>query len=349
MSNKSNTIASAEKSERRSGLSVSEARGGVPTSPRAVTRGESSADRIATNKAKVDWMNATFPAPDRYTVPQFLTLLSRIFKREVTGVEGRGIFGFDKSVKLFAGVGSRIFPVGCIAMGGEAQRGRWMLQITGSGCQMVLNWSRLGMLLQALDARLTRLDLAVDFLEGEHTVDDAVQMHADGEFTTGGRPPSTSVAGDWLDGIKGRTLYVGNAANGKMLRVYEKGRQMGDASSPWVRFEVQLGNRDRVIPFAAMTRRDEFLAGCYPALARILESGAEKIATEQKGGLTTVGHLMFHLKRSYGKLLGIVSGFDVDAHELIESVTVIGAPRRLAPATVQAGLSWAQLLAQFNR
>lgn len=282
-------------------------------------------------------------------MPQFLALLSRIFKRDVTGIEGRGIFGFDKSVKLFAGVGSRVFPIGCIAMGGEAQRGRWMLQFTGSGCQMVRNWSRLGMLLQALDARLTRLDLAVDFLEGEHTVDDAVQMHADGEFTTGGRPPSTSVAGDWLDGVKGRTLYVGNAANGKMLRVYEKGRQMGDSSSDWVRFEVQLGNRDRVIPFAALTRRDEFLAGCYPALARILGSAAEKILTEQKGGVTTVGHLMFHLKRSYGKLLGIVSGFDVDAHELIESVTVIGVPRRLAPSTVQAGLSWAQLLAQFKK
>ncbi len=37
------------------------------------------------------------------------------------------------------------------------------------------------------------------------------------------------------------------ASSAKMLRVYEKGIQLGDLGSPWVRYEVQLGSRDRVV------------------------------------------------------------------------------------------------------
>lgn len=317
--------------------------------PRSVTRGERSDKRTTGQRAKVDWLNATFPAPDRYSPAQFLALLSKLFRRPVTGHECRGIFGFSHGVRILAGVGSAVYPIGMLAYGGESQRGRWLLQFTGAGCGLVRDWHRMARLLQALDAKLTRLDLCVDYLDGAYTVDDAVQMHKDGLFACGGRPPSTSVAGDWLGREKGRTLYVGNAANGKMLRVYEKGRQLGDASSEWVRFEVQLGNRDRVIPFEAMTRRDEFLAGCYPALAAMLACAAEKIETTQTSGAVTVGHLMFHLKRSYGKLLSVVGSMGAEADALIESVTVYGAPRRLQPSAVAGGLTWAQLLAQLKR
>lgn len=337
--------ATADATERSEGGAA-----GVGT-PRHVTRGESTATPSqARQSAKVDWLNATFKAPDRYSHAQFVSLLSRMFRRPLMGIQGRGLFGFDASIKLIASVGSRQFPVGCLAFGGEAQKGRWMLQLTGSGCQVVRDWHKMAKLLQALDARITRLDLAVDYLDGEHSVDDAVRMHSEGLFNLSGRPPSTSLAGDWLDGVNGRTLYVGKAANGKMLRVYEKGIQMGQAGSKWVRFEVQLGNRDRVIPFAALTRRDEFLAGCYPALEQMLAVSSEAIPTLTKGGLVTLGHLMFHLKRSYGKLIDVVAkDIGATASELIVGVSVTGTPRRLAPDSVANGLTWAQLLAQLRK
>lgn len=320
------------------------------STPRPVTRGESNAPQKHEQRAKVDWLNATFLGPDRYTPKMFIDLLSKMFRRPLAGIEGRGVFGFDKSIKLIASVGSSQFPIGCLAYGGEAQRGRWMLQMTGSGCSVVRSWSRMAKLLQALDARITRLDLALDFLKGEYTVDDAVQMYRDGEFALSGRPPSTSCAGDWLEGIKGRTLYIGKAVNGKMLRVYEKGRQLGDYESDWVRFEVQLGNRDRVIPFEAMTKRDEFLAGCYPALDKMLEVAAESIPTTQTEGRTSIGHLLFHLKRSYGKLVNTVMNVTPCAFgDLIEGIVVYGSPRRLKPADVEAKLTWEQLLSQLRK
>lgn len=317
----------------------------LPVAPRSVTRGESSGGEVA----KVDWLNCTFPGPDRYTPVMFVALLSRLFGRPVRGVVGRGIFGFDQSVKMLAGVGSSEFPIGCIAFGGVEQRGRWMLQLTGSGCSVVRSWSRLSRLLQALGARITRLDLCIDYLDGCYSVDDAVSMYREGAFNCGGRSPSSACAGDWLDGVNGRTLYIGKAVNGKLLRVYEKGRQLGNPESPWVRYEVQLGNRDRVIPFEAMTEPGRFLAGCYPALASMMECASESISTAQTGGQVSMTHLMFHLKNSYGRLIHTLGGLAAPDSALIEAVTVTGAPRRLKPSDISSGLTWDQLMSQIRR
>ena len=241
--------------------------------------------------------------------------------------------------------------MGFIAKGGESQAGRWMLQLTGSGCGLVDDWEELAALLFDLDAKLTRLDLAVDFLDGEWTVDDAVGVYAAGGFTSAGRAPSHSLAGDWLGGDAGRTLYVGKSKNGKMLRVYEKGKQLGEPSSEWVRFEVQLGSRDRVIPLDALTEPDRFFAGAYPALADLLEDvAATPIETIGKSGVVSLGHLVYHMKRCYGKVIDVVStAVGATDAELVEEVRVIGIPRRLQPSSLAAGLTWAQLLAQLRK
>ena len=322
---------------------------GPAFTPRAVTRGESTPVVQVGQVTKIDWLNATFVAPDRYTQAMFLSLLSRMFGRPLTGTEGRGMFGFDSGIKLIGHVGSRSFPIGFLAWGGEHQRGRWMLQFTGAGCGLVRSWSRMRKLLEALDARLTRVDLAVDFLHGEYTVDDAVAMQAAGEFTGRGRPPSSSVAGDWLELKKGRTLYIGQASNGKLLRVYEKGMQMGDLGSPWTRFEVQLGNRDRVIPLNVLTDRDTSMAGCYPALEKMLAVAGTPIATTQTAGEVTCSHLMFHMKRSYGKLFDVVAGMEgFDVAECIQEIRVVGVPRRVAPSQLLAQMTFSKLLKRIR-
>lgn len=292
---------------------------------------------------KVDWINCTFPQP-AMSVEGFVAFLGALFGRPTTGETGRGLFGFQSGVKLRVYLGGTMVDVGALAYGGESQRGRWMLQLTGKGCGLLSDWEGLREFLEGLDAKITRLDLAADFLDGEYSVDDAVRMHEEGGFTSAGRPPSTSVSGDWLDGVRGRTLYVGKATNGKMLRVYEKGIQMGDLESPWVRFEVQLGNRDREIPFDALTERDAFFAGCYPALAEMVDSAAQAIPTSQTSGTVSLAHLLHHARRCYGKLFDVLSKLKGTTDTaLIEEVRIIGIPRRLNPASVVSGLEWSQL------
>lgn len=330
----------ADAAQRRTGT------GRPGPSPRPVIRGESQQTQKQ-QRSQVDWLNATFQTPTM-SVQALIAMLSKFMGRPVTGAEGKGgRFGFEHRVDLSSQVGSKVVAgVGCIAWGGEAQQGRTMLQLTGVGCAFVRDWQGLRELLEGLEARLTRVDLALDFLDGKHTVDEAVQLWQEGGFTSAGRPPSSACAGDWIGREKGRTFYVGKATNGKMLRVYEKGKQLGRDGDEWVRWEVQLGNRDRVIPYEVLTECDTYLAGCYPAMQLLIEDAATRIPTEQKGGLCTLQHLLLHMRRSYGKLLDVLQK-DVGAEsaELLEEVRVIGLPKRLNPSSLAAGLSWAQLLA----
>ncbi len=319
------------------------------SAPRAVTRGESSSPEKVDGRAKVDWLNCTFDTPPMSLAGLISFLGTCMGGRPIASMLDGGLFGFTERHRLKVYVGGVLDEVGSIAMGGDAQRGRWMLQLTGRGCGLVKDWASLRELLEGLNAKITRLDLAVDFLDGEYTVDDAVQMVHDKGFNCGGNDPKTALAGDWLEGKHGRTLYVGKAANGKMLRVYEKGKQLGDLRSPWVRFEVQLGNRDRVIPYEAMTDCDGYFAGAYPALAAMIEAAAERIPTEQTETVTNLGHLLYHLKRCYGKAIHqaqeIASATDTD---LIEEFRIIGIPRRVKPSGVVAGLTWSELQDQIR-
>lgn len=316
--------------------------------PRAVTRGESTQSKQDEPKAKVDWLNCTFDEP-AMSLEGLISFMGCVFGRPTAGKLDGGLFGFSERWKLSAYQGGCMVEVGAICRGGEAQRGRWMLQLTGKGCGLVSDWFTLRELLEGFGAKLTRVDLAVDFTDGAHTVDEAVEMVREDRFTSCGRRPSTSVAGDWLDEVHGRTLYVGKAANGKMLRVYEKGKQLGDLSSEWVRFEVQFGNRDRVIPFEALTDCDEFFSGAYPALRSLLESASQTIPTTQTETLTNIGHLLYHLKRCYGKALHQVGEVSGASHtDIVEAMTVIGMPRRLKPSGVVAGLAWAEIESQIR-
>lgn len=317
---------------------------GAAFTPPPVTRGESHQPQ----SAKVDWLNATFPAPS-ISPEGFVSLLSRMFGRPISGIQDRGLLGFDRSVKLFARHGSLTSPIGALAFGGEHQGGRWLFQLTGVGCQFVRDWAGLADLLESLNAKLTRVDLAVDFLDGEHTVDEAVTLYQSGGFSLSGRPPSSRLEGDWLGGENGRTLYVGKAANGKMLRVYEKGRQLGDMNSDWTRYEVQLGNRDRVIPFEVLTDRDAFFAGCYPALASLVQDASQAIPTLTKAGEVTLGHLLHHLKRCYGRVLGTLQeSTAATCADLVEEVRIVGIPRRVPLSSLAAGITWADVQAQHQ-
>lgn len=321
----------------------------VPALPRAVTRGESQPSAAQGRVAKVDWLNATFPSPS-LSVEGFTGLFSKFMGRPVSGTEGRGLFGFQTGVKLRAYLGGSMVDVGALAFGGESQRGRWMLQLTGKGCGLVVDWAALQELLEGLEAKVTRCDLACDFLSGEYTVDDAVRMHGEGGFTGSGRPPSTEVAGDWLDGLRGRTLYIGKGTNGKMLRVYEKGIQLGDIGSPWVRYEVQLGARDREIPLEVLTEPTKYFAGCYPCLAAMVEEAAEKIPTTQTEAKVSLSHLLYHAKRCYGKLFDVLAKLGgADNTELVEEVRIVGIPRRLSPSGLVAGVSWRDVQRQLQQ
>jgi phage replication initiation protein len=267
-------------------------------------------------------------------------------RRPVRGLSAAaGRFGFTDRLDLQAAVGSSWVSIGLIAFGGEHQRGRVLLSLTGSGCGLVTDWAPVVQLLEALGATITRLDLAVDYLDGQATVDDAVSMYECDAFNSGGRRPSSSLAGDWLGGEAGRTFYVGKAANGKTLRVYEKGKQLGEPASEWVRFEVQFGNRDRVIPLRALVDRDAFFAGAYPALESMLEVASVRIEVDREKASVSLLHLLRYLRSSYGRVIDTACTWvGCSPSELVEAVRVRGLPRRVDPSAAESGAYTSRVL-----
>lgn len=94
--------------------------------------------------------------------------------------------------------------------------------------------------------RVSRADVALDY-DYPHAFDRIHRaLHALArEFKP--RPVQTSVAGDWLDGEAGRTLYLGARSSRLLVRVYEKGHEQaaahpdqGPFSLDWTRVEWQV-------------------------------------------------------------------------------------------------------------
>jgi DNA relaxase NicK len=156
---------------------------------------------------------------------------------------------------------------------------RLQIHLTGQGCAQIPAWSEAYIQLKNLDIRITRVDLAYDDHEGSTSIDLMRDLYEKGCFTARGRRPAVWLYDD-LGYDTGKTLYVGKSKHGKQYRGYEKGKQLGNPNSKWVRHEVEIRCKGRDIPLETLIKPAEFLAGTYPALTFIAEA-AQKIATKQ--------------------------------------------------------------------
>ena len=191
-----------------------------------------------------------------------------------------GRFNYQYSATLYAdGVNA-----GLIAWGGK-NLGCYV-SFMGTGCD-ALDMSRLFQEIKHIpEIKITRIDLAHDDYAGTRSINVARKLAKKGGFNSGGRPASYMYieSGHLNQKVhkelkkefrfipdKGRSLYVGSRESGKLLRVYEKGIQMGDPKDKWVRWELELHSSQRVIPLEAMVKPSEYLAGAYPALSFLNE------------------------------------------------------------------------------
>lgn len=192
-----------------------------------------------------------------------------------------------------------------VCWGGERAAGTLYVSIPGTGCQWVQDWEYTARVLETLGAKLTRVDAAVDDFEGQwYSVDRAMADFWAGHFITSGHPPKGKHYDD-MGSKEGRTFQVGKRQNGKQMRTYEKGREQGHPDSPWVRVEVEMRAKDRVIPYEVLTMPGEYVAGAYPALSWAAAARAA-IRTVKEKALHTVTSLFRHARRAYGQLMRVM-------------------------------------------
>jgi DNA relaxase NicK len=202
-----------------------------------------------------------------------------------------GRFNYQYSATLYAdGVNA-----GIIAWGGK-NLGCYV-SFMGTGCD-ALDMARLYQEIKNIpEIKITRIDLAHDDYAGTRSIAVARKYAKKGGFNSGGRPSSymyiesgtlsnkflkenfndvtdsksTAKKSYGFMPSKGRSLYIGSRESGKLLRVYEKGKQMGNPKDKWVRWELELHSSQRVIPLDSMVKPSEYLAGAYPALSFLNE------------------------------------------------------------------------------
>lgn len=227
---------------------------------------------------------------------RFVCRLNNVFTSETymwkVKKNSTGRFNYTYSATLYADDEK----AGIICWGGK-NLGCY-ISFMGAGCE-ALDISRLYEEIKNIpEIKITRIDLAYDDFSGKHSVAVARKFCKKGGFNTGGRPTSYmyvesgSLSNKYLKEnfqdvkefsgqktkssakksfgfmpSKGRTLYIGSRESGKLLRVYEKGKQMGNPKDKWVRWELELHSSQRVIPLETMIKASEYLAGAYPALS----------------------------------------------------------------------------------
>ena len=282
------------------------------SSPRTVIRGESPLP------VSLDYLSFSVPGGNvDAIVRECVAFLGAQYVED----RKRGMFGYRSSLD----VGGYCK----VAHGGKDQRGTVLVSISGEGCRRVADFRRVRDWAESLGARITRLDIAADDHEsGSVDVSSATQAWRDGLFTNGGRKPKARCIDDF-EGGEGRTLYVGTRGGGKLCRVYEKGKQLGDSASKWVRAEVELLGKDRVIPWEAVTDPVKYLAGAYPFFG-FLSLVAERIRTIKRGTEIAIEAVASWVRLAAGKSLNVLlDHFDGDYVGLVCSVRRDGAPKRL--------------------
>lgn len=237
--------------------------------------------------------------------------------------------GYQTVYDLF-GMGDE--KLGLLGMGGESQRGTVHVSFTGAGCAFIPDWQAVQDWMTAQQVKIARVDLAHDDETGKTiNIDIASRWYQEGQFNTGGRTPKHSVNGDWLlpDSPYGRTIYIGRRGNGKYCRIYEKGKQLGDSNSPWVRVEVEMCSKGRIIPHNVLTRCGAYLAGIYPCLA-FLSAEQNKIRTTSKVVKLSLEKVVKQARLSGGKVVNVLlQVHQGDYVAVVNDLIRDGIPKRL--------------------
>jgi DNA relaxase NicK len=226
---------------------------------------------------------------------------------------------------------------GLVATGGLGQKGWSYVGITGAGCAWIDDWPRAQEVAGAFARyELKRVDIAVDTFDPEAGFDAAREAYRAGEFSpVGGRPPKCSAVDteQWEDG---KTLYVGKRQTDKCYRGYEKGKQLlgprlaaAMRKDPellpevaamsfkeirdgelvrvwdWFRHELELKAKSRPLPDDLIERRDEYFAGAYPYLGKVL-SVADPLPlalTRERAPQTDLEVALHNVQRQWGSTL----------------------------------------------
>lgn len=189
------------------------------------------------NRSLFDWASFTFKLDDPHAVAEIIGLDASLFSELSFGFSG-----YRKSLKLG---NISIYFDGRDDMGCH-------VEMTGQGCRLYEGhfpenpWQHLFSTVLAANAKFTRLDLAIDNVDGSLTLDkvwNALQDHEQKirtQFREWRRIQKGSFEKDKQ--ITGDTIYLGSTKSHIQFRIYDKAQE-SNVTGHWIRFEIQLRDK----------------------------------------------------------------------------------------------------------
>ncbi|MCP1773454.1 DNA relaxase NicK [Neisseria perflava] len=224
------------------------------------------------------------------------------------------IFGFGITEKA-KHKGNRFYDA-CWLMNGEqvqygsvhfgGQNDTMLVELTATGCTAAKEGWELRLyefISKAVKPKITRVDVAKDFFNAEYTPEQAKQDRLDGLFTSHHVMPKGRAEGyDWdSNDNSGKTYYIGSRESSKFTRVYEKGKQLGDSQSPWVRFEIEFKAKDIVIPFDVLKFPGQYWGGAYPVCKAMSEVQSDRMETKSESLEISIKSYYEFFKKQVGR------------------------------------------------
>jgi phage replication initiation protein len=265
----------------------------------------------------------------------FIKLDCGIQVEEARGFGGR--FYSNSCTMVYTSGSDGCRNLGTVYFGGDSNKNTINFLFTGEACDY-LNMHgfmrKLYVHLGDYDTKLTRVDLAIDFKKGEYTVTDIHDWHRLGYFNTGGRTPDFSD----INFIKGceRTFYVGSRQSAKFFRAYEKGHQLGDMSSKWVRYEMEYKSKnDAVLPLDMLVNCAEYFKSAYPAFEKIDSKFLNEvdpkfiISTVKEKTKIYLDECVSNVRQAYGRVLNVLASLGQTPEQILADLSRSGLPSRL--------------------
>jgi DNA relaxase NicK len=272
--------------------------------------------------AFIDWLGFTVRTLSLGELRKVLIEIFNLKELEWTQTD-KGWSGYKHKIELG--------HYGWLAHGGKSQKETVNIQLRPAACIQFKNLNSIVEWSKQHNAKITRCDVAHDDYEGELiNIEQARKWNDEGGYTTNGRKPKPREIINH-DKTVGNTFYIGKRENGKMLRIYEKGKEQGDPKSTWNRVEVEFRSKDRDIPWDILKQPGKYLAGAYPCLS-YLSKKQNHIRTVKKSYNISYNHMVSWLRRSGGKALNAMLIRERgDISKVISEIQREGIPNRLEP------------------
>jgi phage replication initiation protein len=308
------------------------------------------AERLAvTEIARIDYL--TFTLHD-ITFDNYNTKVNNLFERQTEIIKNvstvlADILGFGVDYERNAGANfyERSFwlqhKAGMVCIGG--QKNTVLITIYGTGCTFgKVGWeSHLHAWLElfARNPRITRVDLAYDDFDGKLDIDFFDKQDSIGGFAGRGRKPDIQKYGNWKrPNGKGRSIYIGSAQSSKLTRIYEKGKQLGDKDSLWLRVEVQYrSNQFHINNDVLLYPTKRFLASypCFHVFDSVQQPRQFEVVEREKK--ITFDHAIAITKKQFGRYLNFFREVYNDDKLLLDILTDIDnktVPERIDALTI---------------